>query len=69
MTSVPTRGEAYAKLIEYLRQAQDQAATLAHLYRDDSRTGRPMALGWLTVAEGLKMMQHNVTQLAKRGLQ
>ncbi len=67
--SVPTRGEEYAKLIEWLRRAQESAATLAHLYRDDSRTGRPMATGWLTVAEGLKLMQHQVTNLAKRGLQ
>lgn len=66
---VPTRGEEYAKLIEYLRYAQESAARLAHLYRDDSRTGRPMAMGWLTISEGLKLMQRNVTNLAKRGLQ
>lgn len=69
MTSVPTPGEEFAKLIEWLRKAQESAAMLAHLYRDDSRTGKAMAIGWLTVSEGLKQMQHHVTNLAKRGLQ
>lgn len=69
MSMVPTRGEAYAKLIEYLRQAQEQASTLAHLYRDDPVTGRAMAMGWLTIEQALKQMQYQVTVLAKRGLQ
>ena len=69
MTTVPTRGEAYAKLIAHLREAQDDANLLAHLYRDDDTTGRAMAMGWLTVGEGLKLMQFQVTNLAKRGLQ
>lgn len=69
MTSVPTRGESYSKLIEYLRKGQEEAAVLAHLHRDDSRTGRAMAMGWLAVSEGLKLMQKQVTDLARRGLQ
>lgn len=67
--SIPTRGEAYAKLIEFLRLGQEEAATLAHLYRDDPVTGRAMAMGWLTVAKALQEMQMNVTNLASRGLQ
>lgn len=69
MSMVPTRGEAYAKLIEYLRHSQEQASTLAHLYRDDQVTGRAMAMGWLTIEQALKQMQYQVTVLAKRGLQ
>lgn len=65
--SVPTRGEAYSQLIEWLRRAQEQSATLAHLYRDDEGTGRTMAMGWLAVSEALKEMQRNVTLLATKG--
>lgn len=64
--SIPTTGETFAKLIEHLRLAQEDAAMLAHLRADDSR---PLAVAWLAVEEGLKKMVHNVTQLATRGLQ
>lgn len=65
--SVPTRGETFAQLIEYLRLAQEAAAILSHLDRaNDQRTN---ALGWMAVSEGLKLMQHNVTQLATKALQ
>lgn len=67
--SVLTRGETFAKLIEYLRRAQEECATMAHLYRDDQGSGRAMAMGWMTVSEGLKLMQAQVTKLAQRGLQ
>jgi len=66
MTAVPTTGECFARLIENLRKAQEEAATLAHLERaNDQRT---RALGWLTVSEGLKLMQRNVTDLATKRL-
>lgn len=42
---------------------------MAHLYRDDTRSGGYMARAWLTVSEALKLMIFQVTQLAKRGLQ
>ena len=63
---IPTPGETFAKLIEHLRLAQEDAAMLAHLRADDSR---PLAMGWLAVEQALKEMVHNVTQLATRGLQ
>lgn len=65
--SVPTRGESFSKLIEYLRRAQEEAATLAHLYRDDGNTTK--SRGWLVVSEGLKLMQKNCTDIATKGLQ
>lgn len=64
--SIPTPGEEFAKLIENLRRAQEAAAMLAHLRRDESKI---VANGWLTISEGLKQMQHHVTTLATRGLQ
>jgi hypothetical protein len=64
--SIPTKGEEFAKLIEHLRYAQENAAMLAHLHRDDSAL---TARGWLAVSEMLKLTQHNVTKLAMKGLQ
>jgi hypothetical protein len=64
--SVPTRGESFAKLTEYLRKAQEQAAMLAHLERDHNPG---VAKQWLLVAENFKMTIHVVTMLATRGLQ
>lgn len=69
MVTVPSRGEEYAKLMEWLRRAQESSASLAHLYRDDPQTGRAMAKGWLAISEGIKLMQKHVTDLARRGLQ
>ena len=60
--SIPTTGEEFSKLIEHLRLAQEAAAMMAHLVRDN----KPLeAKGWLVVCEGLKLMQHNVTKLAQ----
>lgn len=64
--SVPTRGEEFAKLIEYLRKAQETSAMLSHLYRDDGN--KTKALGWVTISEGLKQMQKACTMIATKGL-
>lgn len=66
--SVPSKGEEFAKLIEYLRKAQESAAMLAHLNNaDGDKMGRLLARGWLGVEEMLKMTVHNVTKLATKG--
>lgn len=65
--SLPSSGETFAKLIEHLRRAQEDAAMLAHLNAADDN--RLIAQGWLAVSEMLKKTQYNVTNLAKRGLQ
>lgn len=65
--SIPTRGEEFAKLIEFLRKAQETAAMLSHLYRDDGN--KTKALGWMAVSEGLKQMQKASTEIATKGLQ
>lgn len=67
MTSLPTTGETFTRLIEHLRRAQEEAAKLAHLHNDTDRASALMAKGWLTVSEGLKEMQKNVIKLATRG--
>lgn len=68
--SIPTHGETYAKLIEHLRLAQEDAAMLGHLRRAEGDSkGRILADGWLTVSEALKLMQRKVGQLAQGRLQ
>lgn len=63
--SVPTRAEEYAKLNEYLIKAQESAAMLAHLHNTEgSDTDKLFARGWLGIAELLRKLQHQVTQLA-----
>lgn len=64
--SIPTRGDEYAKLIEYIIKGQECAAILAHLERDNSK---PKADGWLAVSEAMKLMQYKITALATKGLQ
>lgn len=68
--SVPTVGEQYAKLMEHLRHAQEDAAMLAHLHNTESGSkAAMMAKGWLVVSEALKAMQGTVTRLAQGRLQ
>lgn len=68
--SVPSKGETYAQLTEYLRKAQEAAAMLKHLNAaEGDGPGMALAQGWFHVSEALKKMQHSVIQLATRGLQ
>jgi hypothetical protein len=68
--SIPTRGETYAKLMEHLRYAQEDAAMMAHLLNTESGPmDTLLAKGWLGISELLKMMQHKVTALAQGNLQ
>jgi len=65
--TIPTRGETYSKLMEYLRHAQEEAATMAHL--SNANDERENAKAWLMVSENFKKMQHTLTILATKGLQ
>ena len=65
--TIPTKGESFAKLIEHIRLAQEDSATLAHL--SNANDERQIAIAWLAVSEMLKKVQHNITQLATKGLQ
>lgn len=65
--SVPTQGESFSKLIEYVRLAQEESATLAHLA--NANDDRKLAIGWLAVSEWFKRIQEQVTQLAMRKMQ
>lgn len=62
----PSKGEEFAKLIEFLRRAQESAAMLSHLYADESKV---KSTGWMAISEGMKLMQKNCTDIATKGLQ
>lgn len=62
---VPTRGEAYAKLMHHLREAADQAAVLSHLHNtEDSHMDKLVARGWLGIHELLMRMIAQITKMA-----
>jgi hypothetical protein len=63
--SIPTKGETFAKLLEHLRYAQEDAAMLAHLTNEGDKMSQTLAKGWLGVSELLKKVQWQVTKLAK----
>lgn len=68
--SIPTKGETFSLLIEHLRKAQEQSAMMAHLTNTEGDDkGRLLAQGWLTVSEGLKIMQLKIIEMAKGKLQ
>ena len=69
--TVPTQGEQFAKLLEHLRQAQDDSAMLAHLTRSmsSSRKDTAVADGWIAVSELLKRVVYQVTTLGQGKLQ
>ena len=59
---LPTEGETYQKLIELLREAQEQSAMLSHLR--GLNNGVAAARGWLVISEQLKAMQRAVIAVA-----
>jgi hypothetical protein len=70
MPNIPTKGETYSRLLEHLRYAQEDAAMMAHLLKAEADApGLVLGQGWLNISEGLRKMQHIVTQLAKGNLQ
>ncbi len=64
---VPTQGEEFAKLIEYMRKAQESCAMLSHLAH--ANDDKKIALGWFAVSENFKHQIKVVTELAQGRLQ
>lgn len=63
---LPTRGLMYEQLLEHLRQAQENAAMLAHLQRtEDGIKDLALANGWLAIAEQFRRIEIVVTTLAQ----
>lgn len=66
---VATRGEAYAKLMHHIREAQEQAAVMAHLHNTEGNDmDKLLAQGWLGVSELFKMIAERVTKMAMKRL-
>ena len=64
--SIPTVSEEFAKLIEHLRLAQEEAAMIGHLTTaQGSLQDKVLGNAWITVSELLKKMQHQVTNMAQ----
>lgn len=62
---IPTRGDAFSKLIHHLNEAADQASVLSHLHRtEDSKMDELSAKGWLAVHELLLRTRTQITKLA-----
>lgn len=67
---VPTRAEAYSKLMHHLNEAADQAAVLSHLHNtEDSQMDKLVAKGWLGIHELLMRMIAQITKLAANKFQ
>jgi hypothetical protein len=67
---VPTRGDAFTKLIYHLNEAADQAALLSHLHStEDSEMDKLTAKGWLGVHELLLRTRTQITKLAMNKFQ
>ena len=69
--SIPTQGEGYAKLTEYLRLAQEEAYTLSHLTHSMSSSPKDKAIadGWFAIGEMLKRMNFQVIKIAQGRMQ
>lgn len=60
--SVPTQGDSFSKLIEFIRLAQEESAMLAHLAQANDDTS--LGISWLAVSENFRRMREQVTKLA-----
>lgn len=66
--SLPTRSETLEKLTHHLREAQSAAALVAHISNEaGAPLERQQAVGWITISELLKRMQHQVQMFAVKG--
>lgn len=62
---VPTRGEAYLKLLHHIREAEDQAYIMSHLHNTEgNEADKALSRMWMMVGERLKVMAEQITNLA-----
>src|SRR5260370_19780124 len=60
-----TRSETYIKLLHHLDESRDCCAVIAHLHQtEDTDKDRVLSMGWLAIAELLKRMREQTTELA-----
>lgn len=67
---VPTRGEAYSKMLHHLREAEDQMYVISHLHNtEDNPVDKGMAKLWQMAGERVALMIKQLTILAQGNLQ
>ena len=61
----PSRADTYAKLLHHLREAQNQAALMAHLHNtESSEHDKAATRGWLFIEDLIGKMCTQITTLA-----
>ena len=64
---VPTKDEAYRKLMHHLEEAQNQALVIGHFHQtEDSNMDKLLAKGWYGVGEMIEMMRVQIREIAMR---
>ena len=64
---VPTKDEAYRKLMHHLEEAQNQALVIGHFHQtEDSNMDKLLAKGWYGVGEMIEMMRMQIREIAMR---
>lgn len=64
--ALPTRSEVYERMSDLNRQMIDCAAMMAHLHNTEgSDKDKKMAIGWLTMSEMYKAIQHKIILLGQ----
>lgn len=65
-----TRGETYVRIMDLLRELQDQCYVMAHLHAtEDGAKDQLLATGWRGCGEMFKLVQHKVTALAQNKIE
>lgn len=61
-----TKAEAFAKMMHHLREAQDMAAVVGHLYLSEGdKLSEAMGKSWIVISELIKRMTNQIIQMAK----
>lgn len=64
---IPTKDEAYRKLMHHLEEAQNQALVIGHFYNtEDDNMSKLLAKGWYGVGEMIEMMRRQVREIMMR---
>lgn len=64
---IPTKDEAYRKLMHHLEEAQNQALVIGHFFNtEDDNMSKLLAKGWYGVGEMIEMMRRQVREIMMR---
>lgn len=67
---VPTKDEAYRKLMHHLEEGENQALVIGHLWNtEDDNMSKLLAKGWYGVGEMLHNAREQIRRLAMNRMQ